>query len=72
MLFVSARALRPLCSVQTSDERIYQISRIIEGVAACLHDLTVEPDSFDYFYAIELSGRLEFVVDSLRLMSDAN
>lgn len=56
-------------SVHSRDEHLYQVSRIIEGVTACLSDFSIEGKPIDLFYAMELAGRLEFAVDTLRLMS---
>jgi hypothetical protein len=56
--------------MRSGNEHIYQISRIIEGVAACLYGSS--PESIDYFDAVELAGRLDFAVDSLRLLSGAS
>jgi len=57
--------------VQSRDEHSHQVSRIIEGVAACLSDFSIEREPIDFFYAMELAGRLEFAVDTLRLLSGA-
>jgi len=35
--------------VQSRDERLYQISSIIEGVVACLHGSSVELEPMDFF-----------------------
>jgi len=58
--------------MQSERERLHQISRIIEGVSACLIDISNCPESIECFYVVELVGRLEFAVDSIRLMSGAS
>lgn len=65
------RKMRPLGSVQSEREHLYQISRIIEGVSACLVDMSLRPEPADYFCVMELSGRLDFAVDSMRQMNGA-
>lgn len=63
---------RPLGVVQSERERLHQISRIIEGVMACLIDVSDCPGPIEFFDVMELVGRLEFAVDSIRLMSGAS
>jgi hypothetical protein len=63
---------RPLWFMQSEREHIYQISLIVEGVAACLVNYCTCHGSMDYFEAIELVGRLEFAVDSMRQISGAS
>jgi hypothetical protein len=64
--------VRPLGVVRSEREHLYQISRVIEGVSACLIDFSDSPGSVDFFDVMELVGRLEFAVDSIRLMSGAS
>jgi hypothetical protein len=52
--------------VWSDQERIYQASRIVEGVALCLLDFAQSDSDLDRFDAAELAGRLEFVVESMR------
>jgi hypothetical protein len=52
--------------VQSDQERIYQASRIVEGVALCLLDYALSISDFDRFDAAELAGRLEFAADAMR------
>ena len=58
--------------MQSERERLHQISRIIEGVTACLVDVSDVPGSIDFFDVMELVGRLEFAVDSIRLLNGAS
>jgi hypothetical protein len=57
--------------MQSVEERLYQISRVIEGVSACLIDLSICTGPIDVFDVMELAGRLDFAVDSIRLISGA-
>ena len=57
--------------MQSDRERLFQISRIIEGVSACLMEFSDSDGPIDMFYAMELIGRLDFAVDSIRLINDA-
>jgi hypothetical protein len=63
---------RPLCFVRSEEERLYQISRVIEGVSACLIDYSSCPGPIELFDVMELVGRLDFAVDSIRLISGAS
>ena len=58
--------------MQSERERLHQISRIIEDVTACLVDISDGPGPIEYLEVMELVGRLDFAVDSIRLMSGAS
>ena len=58
--------------MQSEQEHPYQISRIIEGVSACLVDYASCPGPIEFFDFMELVGRLEFAVDSIHLINDAS
>ena len=52
--------------MQSEQERLYQASRLIEGVAACLIDFSSCRGPIDFFEIMDLVGRLEFAADTIR------
>ena len=52
--------------MQTQQERLYIVSRIIEGVADCLLDYASCDQPVELFDLLELVGRLDLAVTSIR------
>lgn len=52
--------------MSTNQERLYNASRVIEGVSLCLLDYACSAGQIDYFDLIELVGRLDLAVDAIR------
>lgn len=50
----------------TNQERLYNASRVIEGVLLCLLDYASNAENIDYFDLVELAGRLDLAVDAIR------
>ena len=57
------------CINVTEQERIYQATRIVEGVALCLLDYAQCDSELDRFDAAELAGRLEIAVGAIRTLN---
>ena len=55
----------------STQERLYQASRIIEGVAVCLLDYASCGITVELFDALELVGRLDIAVDVIRDVNGA-
>jgi len=62
---------RPLWSMTTNQERLYHASRLVEGVSLCLFDYASCAGVIDYFDLIELVGRLDLAVDTIRGLNGA-
>jgi hypothetical protein len=58
--------------MSTYQERLYNASRVIEGVSLCLLDYASSADQIDYFDLIELVGRLDLAVDAIRSLNGAS
>ena len=52
--------------MNSNQERIYQASQIIEGVAACLLDYASCYQQIELFDVMELVGRLDLAVEAIR------
>jgi hypothetical protein len=57
---------RPLVLVLSDQERIYQATRIVDGVTLCLLDYAQCNSGMDRYDASELAGRLELAVQAIR------
>jgi hypothetical protein len=57
--------------MQSRQERYYQISRVIEGVSACLVDYASCEMAIELFDIMELVGRLDFAIESIRELNGA-
>lgn len=55
----------------TNQERLYHVSRLIEGVSLCLFDYASCVGVIDYFDLMELVGRLDLAVDAIRSTNGA-
>ena len=57
--------------MKSEQEYLYQISRLIEGVMVCLIDYSDHQGLIELFDVMELVGRLEMAVESIRLINGA-
>jgi hypothetical protein len=57
--------------MSTNQERLYNASRVVEGVSLCLLECASSHTVFDYFDLIELVGRLDLAVDVIRELNGA-
>jgi hypothetical protein len=58
--------------MSTKEERLYHASRLIEGVSLCLLEYASSPGEIHYFDLVELIGRLDIAVDSIRSLNGAS
>lgn len=58
--------------MSTNQERLYNASRVIEGVSLCLLDCACSAGEIDYFDLMELVGRLDLAVDAIRGVNGAS
>jgi hypothetical protein len=58
--------------MSTNQERLYNASRVIEGVSIFLLDYATSTGEIDYFDLIELVGRLDLAVDAIRSLNGAS
>lgn len=57
---------RPLGIVQSEQEQLYFASQLVASVANCLIDMVSCEQMIEFFDAIELAGRLDLAVDTIR------
>lgn len=60
---------RPLDDMQSDQERVYQATRIVDGVMLCLLDFAQSDFEMDRFDAAELAGRLELATKAIRSLN---
>lgn len=61
--------MRPLRDVASQQEQLYVASRIASSVADCLIDYASCEVTIDVFELLELAGRLDLVVSTIRLVN---
>ena len=69
---VSGDSTQPLFLVQTRQERLYQVSQIIERVAACILDFGDSGQRLELFDVMEPAGRLDVAVQAIRWENGAS
>jgi hypothetical protein len=58
--------------MQSEEQRLYQISRLIEGVSVCLIDYSSCPGPIELFDEMEFVRRRDIAVDSIRMINGAS
>jgi len=56
----------------STQERLYQASRIVDGVAACLLDYVSCEMAVEFFDVLELVGRLDIAIEIIRSANGAS